>query len=356
MDEFEVLERLLRRYSPSGREGAAAREFVALAERLGYRARLDAVGNGVATRGRGRPQLLFLGHIDTVEGNRAVRRSGGRLHGRGAVDAKGPLACALVAGARFLGPGTIRVVAAVREETDSGGARHLLRGPRPDAVIAGEPSGWDGVTVAYKGDVRLRATFRRPRRHWASPFPTAADVAFDWLARLRLALEPLRSDRAFRSVSCKLVGAFADPSSDPEEARLLLDLRLPPGVSTDDVIGRFPSEEGAPSIRLTTRIEPFARARTDPVARALVDAIRKEGGTPTLLSKSGTSDLNVVARAWNVPGAAYGPGDSRLDHTDRESVGRTDLARSVRILERAFATLAQPLEERSTLPRSAGAP
>lgn len=356
MDELEVLARLLERYSPSGGESGAVGEFVRIAQDLGYRASVDRAGNGVAVRGRGRPSLLFLGHIDTVEGDRPVKASRGRLHGRGAVDAKGPLACALVAGAHFRGPGTVRIVAAVREETDSAGARHLLRGPRPDAVIAGEPSGWDGVTVSYKGDLRVEATFRRPRTHWASPWPTAADAAFDWLVRLRAALEPLRGETPFRSVSCKLVGAFSDPSSDPEEARLVLDLRLPPGTSTKDVLERFPVGDGAPTIRLLCRIEPFARERNDPVARALLDAIRREGGSPTVYRKSGTSDLNLVAPVWGVPGAAYGPGDSKLDHTDRESVSRKDLARAVRVLTRAFETLAQTPLSSTALPRSGAAP
>ena len=40
---------------------------------------------------------MLLGHIDTVPGRVPVRREGGRLYGRGAVDAKGPLACFVAA-------------------------------------------------------------------------------------------------------------------------------------------------------------------------------------------------------------------------------------------------------------------
>ncbi len=340
MDEPEVLRRLLARPSPSGREAPAVREFVRLARALGFRARIDRAGNGIASRGRGRPELLFLGHIDTVEGDRPVRVVRGRVEGRGAVDAKGPLASALLAGSRHAGPGTVRIVAAVREETDSAGARHLARGPPPDAVIVGEPSGWDGVTIGYKGDLRLAVTFRQPRAHWGAPTPTAADTALTWVSAARGAFVPYVGESPFRSLSLKVVGLSASPDSDPEEARLLLDLRLPPGLSTSDVLALLPREPGHPELRELVRIEPAEVPRGNPVARALARAVRAEGGEPTLYRKTGTSDLNVVLPSWNVPAAAYGPGDSHLDHTDREAISFEELRRGTSVLTRAFAELA----------------
>ena len=354
MDEAAVLGRLLSHYSPSGREAAAVAEFVRIARELGYRARTDAVGNGIAVRGTGRPHLLFLGHIDTVEGDRPVRHVRGRLHGRGAVDAKGPLACALVAGARFAGVGTLRVVAAVREETDSAGAVHLLRGVRPDAVVVGEPSSWDGITIAYKGDLRLEATFERPRAHWSAPVPTAADAAVEWVSRTRAAFTPHVVDSPYRSLLVKVAGVHADPAADPEVARVLVDIRIPPGMSTGEVLELLPRDPPPSATRLVARIEPFERPRTDPVVQALTSSVRTQGGAPTLYRKTGTSDLNVVAPAWGIPGAAYGPGDARMDHTDHESVAVKDLRKAGAVLERAFALLAS--DGRLTPRRSVAAP
>ena len=351
-----VLERLLARYSPSGREGAAVREFGRVARGLGYRARVDRVGNGIAEVGRGRPVVLFLGHIDTVEGDRPVRRSRGRVHGRGAVDAKGPLVAALLAGQGWSGPGTFRVVAAVREETDSGGARHLLRGTRPDAVIAGEPSGWDGVTIGYKGDLRVEATFVRPRTHWSSPFPTATDLAIAWLGRLEARVREGAGESPFRSLTAKTVGFSSDPGGDPEVARVTVDLRLPPGRTTAEVLQGLPREPGRPRLRVLVRVEPAEFPRTDPVVGALERAIRAQGGRPTLWRRAGTSDLNVVAPAWKLPGAAYGPGDSRLDHTDREALPLADLDRAVGVLRRAVEELARGAARPPTPLRSAAAP
>ncbi len=356
MDEADVLERLVAPYSPSGNEGPAVSAFVSLARTLGYRARVDRVGNGVAERGRGRPELLFLGHIDTVEGDRPVRRARGRVHGRGVVDAKGAIAAALWAGRGFAGPGTFRIVAAVGEETDSRGAPHLLSGRKPDAVIVGEPSGWQGVTIGYKGELRLEATFRGRRTHYASPFPTAADRAVDWIDVIRTVVAARQAESPFRSLSAKAIGFESRPGQDPESAVVTVDVRIPPGLSTRDAESLLSEAPGQPSLRVLSRVEPVEVPRTDPVVMALTFAVRGERGVPTLWRKSGTSDLNLVLPAWRVPGAAYGPGDARLDHTDRESLSLAELRRAAAVLRAALHSLARPGSEVATPRRSAVGP
>ena len=341
MEPAEVLRRLVARYSPSGREGAAVREFVSIARRLGYAASVDPVGNGIARRGRGRPRIVFLGHIDTVEGPRPVRRRAGRLHGRGAVDAKGALAAALVAGGTFAGPGELSVVAAVGEETDSRGARHLVAHRRADHLIVGEPSGWDGVTIGYKGELQLTARFRGRRTHYASPEPTTADVALAWAQAVRTVAEARQTESLFASLTAKTVAVESRRRGDAESASVTVDFRLPPGLSTDELLRRLPNEPGRPRLRVRVRAEPVEVDRANPTVAALTAGIRALGARPTLWRKSGTSDLNVALPVWSVPAAAYGPGDARLDHTARESLSDADLERSVAVLRGAFERLAR---------------
>ncbi|HTW39699.1 MAG TPA: M20/M25/M40 family metallo-hydrolase [Thermoplasmata archaeon] len=342
-----MLRRLVARYSPSGRESRAVREFRAIASRLGYSTSVDSVGNGFARTGRGRPRILYLGHIDTVEGRRPVRYRGGRVHGRGSVDAKGGIAAALCAGAKFPGPGQLTIVAAVGEETDSRGAWHLATRRAPDCVIVGEPSGWDGVTIGYKGELQLAATFRGRRTHYASPTPTTTDVALDWTAAVRNLAAARHTESLFRSLTAKTVLVESRRRGDAETTRVLVDLRVPPGLSTHDLLGMLPTEPGRPRISVRIRAEPIELSRANPVVLALSSAIRAEGARPTLWRKSGTSDLNVVVPIWNVPAAAYGPGDARLDHTSRESLSDAELERSVSVLRRAFGSLARDVPRRS---------
>jgi [amino group carrier protein]-lysine/ornithine hydrolase len=270
-----------------------------------------------------------------------VRRSGARTFGRGVVDAKGALAAALLAGSGFSGPGRLAVVAAVGEEVDSRGARHLAAGPAPDAVIVGEPSRWDGVTVGYKGELQLTATFRGKRTHYSSPTPTTADVALDWSAAVRALATARQTESLFASLTGKVVAVETRRAGDRETVRVTVDFRLPPGLSTGELLELLPREPGRPLVRVRIRVEPVEVPRANPVVLALSAAIRGQGVRPTLWRKSGTSDLNVVVPAWRVPAAAYGPGDSRLDHTARESLADDELARSVAVLEDAFAQLAR---------------
>src|SRR6266540_1918462 len=147
MDEVDLLMALVREYSPSGHEAGAVRRFIEAARSLGLTANADAAGNGIARLGSGPPSVMFLGHIDTVEGELPIRLDGRRLYGRGACDAKGALAAALVAAHRHDGPGEIVIVAAVGEEHDSrrddrrdgtrvrrSAPRVLRRARRPDSV------------------------------------------------------------------------------------------------------------------------------------------------------------------------------------------------------------------------------
>ena len=338
-NEVSVLERLVRTYSPSGREAPAVREFVRIARELGYAASTDGAGNGVARRGRGRPQIVFLGHIDTVDGRLPVRRRSGRLYGRGTVDAKGPLAAGLLAGRALDGTGEYRVVAAVGEETDSRGARYLVRRLRPDAVIAGEPSGWDGVTVGYKGELQVEQTFSGLRSHFSSPHPTTADRAVDWVARVRSFVAGGPKDTPFRSLTAKVVDVTSARRGGAEVARVVIDFRLPPTLSTTTLLRAIPRAKESPPLSVRIRGEPIEVDRNNPVVLSLLEGVRAAGGRPTLWRKSGTSDLNLVGPVWKVPGAAYGPGDARLDHTDRESVSVTELQRSVAVLQVALRRL-----------------
>lgn len=340
MDDPDRLVELLGAYSPSGQEGGAVERFEKLARGLGYSTTHDAAGNGIARRGSGRPQLLFLGHIDTVEGAVPVRREGTRIYGRGACDAKGPLLAALLAGRGSPTRGEVVIVAAVGEETDSRGARALLDGFRPDHVIAGEPSGWDGIALGYKGDLRLKGLFVGDRAHLSAPSASTADRAVEWIRGLQEEVARRHGASAFRSLTFKIVSITTATDGGAERVEAIVDLRIPPGTRAESLLSELPRDGAPERIEPLVQLDPYEGDRLDPVVAALSHGIRALGGRPTLWRKTGTSDLNLVAPAWKVRGAAYGPGDSRLDHTDGEFLEIEDLERSVRVLAHAFEELA----------------
>ncbi len=232
------------------------------------------------------------------------------------------------------------IVAAVGEETDSRGARALLGEFRPEHVIAGEPSGWDGLAIGYKGDLRLKAVFLGDRAHLSAPAASTADRAVEWIRGLQQEVARRGGPTPFRSLTFKVVSISTTTDGGAERVEAVVDLRIPPGTAAASLLAQLPRDGAPETIEPLVELDPYEGDRLDPVVAALSHGIRAVGGRPTLWRKTGTSDLNLVAPVWRVRGAAYGPGDSRLDHTDQEFLEVEDLDRSVRVLAYAFETLA----------------
>ncbi len=341
MDEVAVLRALVERYSPSGEEHGAVRTFLEVARSLGFGAHTDAMGNGIARIGAGRPIIMFLGHIDTVEGDLPVRLEGGRLFGRGACDAKGALAAALIAASHHEGPAQVIVAGAVGEERDSRGTRHLLPHHRPDFLIVGEPSRWDGVTIGYKGNLSLILRFEGERAHLSAPTSTTVEASLAVVDRLRQVCDDRAGTSPFRSLTMKVHSINTIRSGGREQVEIGLNLRLPPGLHDADVTDLVREHAAGVGCEVVDRSDAVEVDPRNEVVRALCTGVRSLGGRPTLVRKLGTSDLNLAAPAWGCPAAAYGPGDSHLDHTDAESLEVDELRRSIGVLRVAFSLLAR---------------
>lgn len=340
--------------SHSGDEARLARFLAAGAESLGLRAAVDSAGNFIAaTSGDpmrsspGRRDLVLLGHMDTVPGTIPVRIDGDRLHGRGAVDAKGPLAAFICAAARANVPAGWRlvVIGAVEEETPtSRGARAVVERYRPAACLIGEPSGWDGVTIGYKGRLVARLTLERPGGHSAGPHGSAADAALAWWARARAGAVALAPEEGgpFGRVQATVRNMRTSSDGLTDRAEMTVGFRLPPGVGparVSEVCEAAARDESGARLAFEGGEEAVVSDRACAPARALTAAIRRAGARPRLVLKTGTSDMNVVGPAWGCPIVAYGPGDSALDHTPGEHILITEYLSAICVLRGALASL-----------------
>ena len=207
---FATLVGLVEHYSPSGQEAGAVDWLVGRMQGLGFtRAFADPAGNAVGVMGDGPKQMLLVGHIDTMPGEIPVRLEGDRLHGRGAVDAKGALAAFVeaVAGVGAAAGWQLVVVGAVDEERDSLGARFIAPHYRPEFAIFGEPGGWERVTLGYKGCASAEIRVERAASHSASGQQSACEAAIaSWQAVQTWAAEFNQGrERVFEQVSpaCK---------------------------------------------------------------------------------------------------------------------------------------------------------
>jgi LysW-gamma-L-lysine carboxypeptidase len=314
--------------SPSGEETAAAERLADYFEAHDREVWTDAVGN---VRAPGDDAVLLTSHMDTVPGDIPVRLEDGELWGRGSVDAKGPLsamaAAAVETGASFVG--------VVGEEADSRGARALIEDrDAPEAVLNGEPSGWDAITLGYRGLLSGTYLATSESGHSSRPANNAIEDAFDWWARVQAAFGADEWTPVFEQVTPKPVGMDGGPSDDglSVEATLDVQFRVPPDPGLEAVREVAVGALEAGTVRWTDSVPPVMQSRRTAPARRFRKTIRQQGGEPRLLRKTGTSDMNIYATAWDCPMVTYGPGDSSLDHTPTERLSLAEFDRSIAVL------------------------
>ncbi len=348
MDPVELLRRMVEIESLSGAEGELAEFLVGAMSSLGFEAFVDEVGNAVGLRegprtsARRPREIALVGHLDTVPGRIPVRIESGVLHGRGTVDAKGPLATFVQAAARIdPAPDTrIVVVGAVEEEcATSRGARYLARRSAPEACLIGEPSGWDGLTLGYKGRMVAECRIEQPGGHGAGPEAPVAERAVTLWDAVRRHVAEHNDDRSglFATLLATLrsIGTDSDGLTDSVEATI--EFRLPPDFDVEVLQGVLLELAGEARITFRGTELAWSSPRTSELARCFTRSIRRHGGRPRFKHKTGTSDLNVLGPVWRCPIAAYGPGDSVLDHRPDERLSIAEYLRAIEVLAMVLA-------------------
>ena len=348
----ELLTGLVEQYSPSTQERPAVTYLVEQMNALGFRAYIDGAGNAVGEMGHGGRPILLLGHIDTVPGEIEVRRAApdnSLLYGRGTVDAKGPLATFVSAAARVGAQPDKQfiVVGAVEEEAaTSKGARFLLDRLSPEAVVIGEPSGWNAITVGYKGRLLLDYTDTQPIGHTAGPQTSICEPAVDFWHHVASYGASYNADRPrmFDQLLPSLRSINSQSDGFVESVAMTIGFRLPPGIDIDRLQDTLIEIAPDAQIHFRGRETAFRGSRSTPLARAFVKAIHsEEPGTTQQRTpfkvKSGTSDMNVVGPVWNCPILAYGPGDATLDHTPNEHIDLNEYHKAICVLASVLITL-----------------
>ena len=349
VEAVDLLRKLVEIRSPSGDEAGSVAFLVAAMRELGIDAYIDETGNAVGSIGMGRPEVVLLGHIDTVPGDVPVRMTDGKLYGRGTVDAKGPLAAFVSAMARLQVsgpiPGRVTVIGCVEEEAPSSrGAHGVLPRYRPDVCIVGEPSGVETLTLGYKGSLRARIRVKAPSGHSAHDRATAAEQASDLWQDIRCWAKEVNGgrERAWDCVLPALVGLNSGGDGLSEWCDLQLSVRLPEQIDPRAAERHLRDLAGDATLDVLGAVPAFRAPRVSPVVRAFTAALRADGTAPRFVVKTGTSDMNLVGPAWGCPILAYGPGDASLDHTPDEHIAIVDYLRSIAVIERVLRSLAAP--------------
>jgi LysW-gamma-L-lysine carboxypeptidase len=347
MDQVDFLKELISIPSPSGEEEQVGQFLVEKMTTLGFQAHLDEVGNALGTIGNPEAErtVVLLGHMDTVTGHIPVHRRGNLLYGRGAVDAKGPLATFILAAARMakLQNTRITVIGAVEEEAFSKGARHLAKTMNaPDFCVIGEPNYWECITLGYKGRMWVDYTWEQPDTHSTGDQIGPAEKAITFWNHLMDYSEERNRGREghFDTLDPALRDFRTYSDGLSTGVKMSIALRLPPDFKPEILKRRMRIWAKGAKLKYLPLDMPYQQTdKNNPLVRAMLKAIRTEGGRARFKLKTGTSDMNTVGPTWGCPIVAYGPGDSHLDHTPEEHIDVEEYKKAIDVLARALEIL-----------------
>ena len=349
---------MVETYSPSGKEDDLARLISLEMEKLGFEVERDAVGNVIGRIGKGTPRVLLCGHMDTVPIELPVKVEEGNLYGRGAVDAKGPLATMIIAASQLAEEGyegSLIVIGAVDEEGKGLGVKQIVKGGMDvDYAIFGEPTDVDTITIGYKGSLLLKITCETETGHSSAPwmFENSVEKAIEiWALIKKHRIPKGRPESPFHSItSCiRRIEGGEIGSIVPPRCEIQIDIRIPPTQTVTqlrDEIFELVDDYMAqnPAVKVVAEVEdysePYVADRRSLLVRALSQAIWKvRGAQVKLVNKTGTGDMNVFGSSMRMPVVTYGPGDPHLDHTPYEHINLRDYLEGIRVLKEAIRRL-----------------
>lgn len=347
--------------NPPGHERAAADLLVTALANLGCEVELDEFQPGRANvvaryeNGPG-PVVALNSHIDVVPAGHGWQRDAftpvvenGRLYGRGACDAKGPIAAMVAAIARLIAApqgwqGELLAVFVADEEVGSMGARHFVGqlGERTiDYAVVGEPTG-NAPIVAHKGSMRPIVRVHGRSAHSGSPddginalYGAARVLGLVEAAHRDLATPPHPLLGRPSLTVTRTNGGHAD-NVVPDRCDLMLDRRMVPGEDEAAVVREIEAlldiakrDFGVDAEIVAQQPTTGGASETDrehPVVAAALAATRRITCRPNLDvgGFQGGCDL-VHFRGVGAHGVVVGPGSLAVAHQPDEFVPLDEL-------------------------------
>jgi succinyl-diaminopimelate desuccinylase len=378
---------LIRIPSLPGEEGAVARRIVEELRALGFDdARTDRAGNVIGRiAGRGRaPAVMLSSHMDVVDvGDPDAWEhhpyggvvADGYLHGRGAMDLKGPLASQVYAAAQFIyerPAGDLLLVFSVFEEKGGWGMMQLMQsaGQRPGAVILGEATDCD-LCTGHRGHAELAVEIHGVAAHASAP--ERGRNPNQLLPHVLLALAELSGEQPVDPVlgAATLTPTVVEcwPKSGnviPDRVRITLDLRVLPwwdegralkeirarldarvpavdGLRVEVLPGRATFQAWTGWVHDDSNFTPgFLISDEHPLVQAAAEAVAAATGVaPAIRQWKFGTDGGHSCGTHGIPTLGFAPGVEALAHTNRE---RLELASARRAFD-AYPALIRAVQD-----------
>ena len=307
-------------------------------------------------RNKTRRTILLAPHLDTVgaDGTRFIpQRKHGRLHGRGACDAKGSIAAMLSALCGLANeksrPLETEIVFAglIDEEHAQAGSRALAAsGFKADLAIVGEPTRLQAVT-AHKGILWLELETHGKAAHGATPqlgknavheMARIVDVLeTDYAAKLRRRKHSLLGAG---TVNVGQISGGRQPNIVPDRCAIAMDRRTLPGETEAGVrreISALLKSKGLAAKISNAKLAPAPALETNSKS-PLVQIFLRSLGQAQPRGVDYFCDAAVLS-AGGIPSVVFGPGNIAQAHTTDEWISLAELERGRDLLFHFFNSL-----------------
>lgn len=316
--------------------------------------------------------LMLNGHTDTVPAYEmdiapfTPKVEGGKLYGRGALDMKGGLgamAMTLVAfdRAKVRLKGDLILTAVVGEEEKSEGTEDIvLRGPKADMAIVGEPTDLE-IQPSHRGLEWLDIHFYGKAAHGgqADRGVNAISKAAKFVNAVETDLLPKLRERRSRhtqppTLNMGVIRGGQQPSSVADHCVIKMDRRWVPEETLDQVFGElyaifdrikaedpeFKAELKRDPVNMKTMTHvPNVVPRNHPLVRSLQDSVAEVTGKPAKTTTFwGWTDAALLTHFAKTPAVVFGPGGAGA-HSRVEYVYTDDLVRCMHVYSKVAADM-----------------
>jgi len=305
--------------------------------------------------------LVLAGHTDTVPFDESkwqtnpfeVSERDDRLYGLGTCDMKGFFPVALEAAATFVDQplsAPLTIVATSDEESSMAGARYLLETGKPQAdyAIIGEPTGLKPI-YAHKGIAFMSIRLQGASGHSSNPDLgcNALESMHKIMGELILFREELaatNNNPAFEvrvpTMNLGCMHAGDSPNRICGHAELQIDMRLLPGMNTDETIERLGerlqmiNQNCGTTLTLDTHYPPVPPFETD-LQGDLVQTLAEHSGQAPGTVAFGTE--GNFMQSLGMQTVVFGPGSIDQAHQPNEFLARDQIAPAGNILRHVIA-------------------
>ncbi len=367
-DAVKFLRNCIEIYSPSGKEEKYSQFLAKFLNSHNFTMRFDSIGNLIAEKGKGAPIILLSSHMDTIPGELPIKEKNGKIFGRGAVDCKSSLAAIVYSISKYdfkpYNKGTIIFAGIVQEESSLLGIKEFIKSNiKPDFAIFGEPTKIDQLCIGYKGRLCIKYSASTKIGHVASSwlYINAIDICLKIWNIIKKSCKILtekycknnKNTKYFNQIIPNLTVISGGNLTNciPSNAFIQVDIRFPPSINSQKILDFLENKitklvqdyQNPKKIKIivqksiSSQVEGFEIKGNDIITSALRWAIFNTiNKKPKLIKKTGTTFINEIGSHFNIPSITYGPGDPKLEHTDKEYIEIEEYLNSIEIYKKFF--------------------